>query len=104
MKYRMFLAALIVSIITFISVGCGVPKTEHGKVVKELQKVNEEKAAISAKVDKLNQEKDSLVQQVSQLQAQVDTLRKENEKLKGKQAPKKPAQKGPAKTPAKKKK
>lgn len=100
----MFFAVLIVAAVTFMVAGCGVPKAEHEKIVKELQKANEEKSAISAKYDKLNQEKDSLFQQITQLQAKIDTLHKENEKLKGKQAPKKPAQKAPAKTPAKKKK
>lgn len=94
----MFFAALIVSVITFMVAGCGVPKAEHEKIVKELQKANEEKATISA-------ERDRLSQQVTQLQAQIDTLRKENEGLKAKLAPKKQAiTKTPAKATTKKKK
>ena len=100
MKYKAYLAVLIASAVTMSLIGCGVPKTEHDKVVKALQQANQEKTTLADQFDKLKKEKDSLSQEVSQLQTQINTVQKENEMLKAKTGAKKPA----AKTPAKKKK
>ena len=100
MKYKAFVAVLIASAVTMSLIGCGVPKTEHDKVVKALQQATQEKTTLADQFDKLKKEKDSLSQEVSQLQTQINTLQKENEMLKAKAGSKKPA----AKTPAKKKK
>ena len=101
MRHKAFLAVLIASAVTASLIGCGVPKTEHDKVVKALQQAQQEKTALADQLDKVRKEKDSLSQQVAQLQNQINTLQKENDALKGKTAPKKPAAKAPAKAPAK---
>ena len=97
MRYKAYLTVLIASAVTASLIGCGVPKTEHDKVVKALQQAQQEKTALADQLDKVRKEKDSLSQQVAQLQNQINTVQKENEALKGKAAPKKPAAKAPAK-------
>lgn len=88
------LAVLLVLGVSGSLIACGVPKTEHEKVVQELKQANQEKTSLTEQVDKLTKEKESLAQQVTQLQ-------KENEDLKAKVAamskPAKPAAKAPAK-------
>jgi cell division protein FtsB len=88
MRYRIALAILMASAVTVSLIGCGVPKTEHDKVVKALEQANQEKINLASQVDQLTKEKDSLAQQVAQLQ-------KENADLKAKTA--KPAGKAPTK-------
>ena len=97
MKYKAFVAVLIASAVTMSLIGCGVPKTEHDKVVKALQQAQQEKTSLTDQFDKLKKEKDSLSQEVSQLQTQINTLQKENQMLKAKAGSKKPAAKAPAK-------
>jgi len=87
MRYKAFVAVLIASAVTMSLIGCGVPKTEHDKVVKALLQANQEKTALTDQFDKLKKEKDSLSQEVSQLQTQINTLQKENQSLKAKKAP-----------------
>jgi FtsZ-binding cell division protein ZapB len=48
-------------------------------------------------LDAVRKEKESAAQQVAQLKSQIDTLQKENESLKAKASPKKPAAKAPVK-------
>jgi peptidoglycan hydrolase CwlO-like protein len=93
-RYQAFLTILMISALTVSLIGCGVPKTEHDKVVKSLEQANQEKATLTDQVGKLMKEKDSLSQQVAQLQ-------KENAEMKAKMT--KPAAKPAAKAPAKKK-
>lgn len=96
MRHKLFLTALIFSLGLSL-IACGVPKEEHEKVVKELQQANQEKTTLGEQLDQVKKEKDSLTQKASQLQAEVSKLQKENVELKAKLAPKKPAQKPPAK-------
>jgi len=94
MRRRTTMLATLVTVVTMAAlVGCGVPKAEHDKVVSELNKAKQENAALS---DQLAKGKD----QVAQLQGQVASLTKENEELKAKLAPKKPAAKPAATKPA----
>jgi peptidoglycan hydrolase CwlO-like protein len=88
MRHKTFLAVAFVLAVAVSVMGCGVPKTEHDKVVKALEQANQEKADLTGQIDKLTKEKDSLSQQVAQLQ-------KENEELKTKAKP--AAKKAPAK-------
>lgn len=97
MRYKTFLAALIVSAVALSLIGCGVPKTEHEKVVKQLEQANQEKTALSSELDKMKSEKEALSKQVAGLQNKINTLQKENRELKAKLAPKKPAAKAPTK-------
>jgi len=93
MKYKTHITTFIMFAMILSLVGCGVPKTEHEKVVKELEKANEQKATLTDQLDKVVKEKESLSGQIADLQKQVSTLQKENEGLKVKrpskgQAPK----------------
>ncbi len=97
MRYKTVVTLLIISAVALSLVGCGVPKTEHEKVVKELEQVKQETTTLSDQLGKVTKEKEALSQQIGQLQNQISTLRKENEELKAKLAPKKPAKKAPAK-------
>lgn len=97
MRHKTFLAVAFVLAVTVALIGCGVPKTEHDKVVKALEQANMEKANLTSQIDKLTKEKDSLSQQVAQLQKEIEEL-----KAKGKPAAKAPA-KPAAKAPVKKK-
>ena len=97
MRYKTVVALLILSAVTLSLIGCGVPKTEHEKVVKELEQVTQEKTTLSDQLDKVTKEKEALSQQIGQLQNQINALKKENGQLKAKLAPKKPAKKAPAK-------
>jgi len=92
MRSQACFSILMTSALLLSLIGCGVPKTEHDKVVKALEQANQEKTNLASQVDQLVKEKDSLAQQVAQLQ-------KENADLKAKMA--KPAAKAPAKPAAK---
>lgn len=96
MRHKLFLTALILSLGLSL-IACGVPQEEHEKVVKGLQQANQEKTTLGDQLGQVKKEKDSLTQKVSQLQAEVSELQNENAELKAKLAPKKPAQKAPAK-------
>jgi cell division protein FtsB len=97
MRSKTFLSAVVSVALAAALIGCGVPKTEHDKVVKALEQANQEKANLTTQVDKLMKEKDSLSQQVAQLQKEAEAM-----KAKAKPAAKAPA-KPAAKAPAKKK-
>ncbi len=107
MRSKIFLAIVMTGILTMSTMGCGVPKSEHEKIVQELDKANQEKATLSDQVNKLKAENESLSQKSSQLESELTTLKKENEDLKAKlsaAATKKPAAQKPAAQPKAKKK
>lgn len=85
---RMSMLAVVAAATLIIS-SCGVPKSEHEKVVKELQQVTDQ-------LDQARKQNDQDQQKLTQLQGQVDALKKENDDLKAKAA-KKPAAKSTAK-------
>lgn len=91
MRQKIFLTILMVGILTISTIGCGVPKSEHEKIVKELEKANQEKTILSDQINQLKAENESLSQKVSQMEKELDTLRQENEGLKARLAAKKPA-------------
>lgn len=91
MRYKMFLAVLMVGLLTMSTIGCGVPKSEHEKIVKELEKANQEKTTLSEQVNQLRSENESLSQKISQMNSELNTLRQQNEGLKAKLVAKKPA-------------
>lgn len=103
MKYKAMLAVLIISAVTASLIGCGVPKSEHDKIVKQLEQTNKEKTVLADQATTLTKEKEALSKQVADLQNQVSALRKENDEFRAKLGLKKPAAKAPAKAPAKKK-
>lgn len=86
MKYKTHITTFIMFAMILSLVGCGVPKNEHEKVVKELEKANEQKATLSDQLDKAVKEKEVFSGQVADLQNQVSALQKENEGLKAKHA------------------
>lgn len=90
MRYRPIFLSLMAAVLVLPLLSCGVPKTEHDKVLKALEEANQEKVEFAAEIDKITKEKESLSQQVAQ-------LRTENEQLKAKKAPK-PAASVPART------
>ena len=97
MRSKTFLTAVFSVALAAALIGCGVPKTEHDKVVKALEQANQEKTNLTGQMDKLMKEKESLSQQVAQLQKEVADM-----KAKAKPAAKAPA-KPAAKAPVKKK-
>jgi len=88
-------AALAICAVTSLSivvlVGCGVPKSEHEKVVKELDEANQEKMVLIDQLDQASADNELASQKVTQLQSEVDALKKENEGLKVKLSPSKMA-------------
>lgn len=98
MKFNAFFAAMVITGVTAGLIGCGVPKSEHEKIVQELQQAKQEMTSQTEMAAALTQEKESLSKQVADLQNQIGALKKENETLKGKLSPRKPASKTPAKT------
>ena len=90
MRYRMFLAGFMLWVMTILAIGCGVPKSDHEKIVRELEKVNQEKMMLSDEINQLKGENGSLSKKVTQMENEVNTLRQENENLKAKQTAKKP--------------
>lgn len=101
MRLKIFFPALMVVILTLSTAGCGVPKSEHEKIVSELENANQEKTTLSDQVNKLKAEKEALSLKISQEENELSTLRQENEDLKVKMS--KPAAKK-ATPPSKKKK
>lgn len=91
MRYKILLVVLVTGILTMSTIGCGVPKSEHEKIVQELEKANQEKTALSDQINQLKAEKESLSQKYSQLEKELNTLRQENEDLKARLTAKKPA-------------
>ncbi len=90
-------AALVICAVTSLSivvlVGCGVPKAEHEKVVRELDELNQEKMALIDQLDQASADTEMVSQKVTQLQSEVNALKKENEGLKVKLSPSKMAAK-----------
>lgn len=91
MRKRMLLFAIMVGVLTMSTIGCGVPKSEHEKIVQELEKANQEKATLSDQLNPLKTENESLSRKLSQKESEMNTLRQENEALKAKLSAKKPA-------------
>ena len=89
MKFKAWQSGIIAIAVSLTLAGCIVPKSEHDKVVKELQKAKQDMAMMSETAKK---DRDAMMQQVTQLQGEVAVLKKENESLKSK----KPAAKAPA--------
>lgn len=108
MFYKRFLVLIVALTLTMSAIGCGVSKSDHEKIVKELEKANQEKAALSDQINQLKAENESVAQNVSKLESDLNALQQENEDLKTKLAaakkPAKPAvQPKPGKTNNKKK-
>lgn len=108
MFYKKFLVVIVALSLTMSAIGCGVSKSDHEKIVKELEKANQEKAALSDQINQLKAENESVAQNVSKLESDLNAIRQENEDLKTKlAAAKKPAkpvvQPKPVKTNNKKK-
>lgn len=98
--------------LTIPVIGCGVPKADHEKTVKELEKVTQEKTALTDQINQLKAENESVAQNVSKLESDLNALQQENEDLKTKLAaaskkvskPAKPAVQPKTTMPATKKK
>ncbi len=107
MRNKIVMGAFLAVLLTVFLGGCGVPKGEHEKIVKELEQAKKEKAMLNDQVESFNKDRESLSAQLAQSQNQITVLKKENEELKTKLAAKKPAPKTSTapvpKTPTKKK-
>lgn len=104
MSYRVTPVLLVVAAASMLSVAaCGVPKSEHEKIVHELEQVNQEVQTLNEQLSQTAKDKEAAQQQLAQLQSSVRALQKDNEALKAKLAGKKPvATKTPLKTVPKK--
>lgn len=92
MIYKKILILMVAFTLTMSAIGCGVSKSDHEKIVKELEKANQDKAALSDQINQLKAESESIAQKVSKLESDNNTLLQENEGLKAKNtANKKPA-------------
>jgi septal ring factor EnvC (AmiA/AmiB activator) len=95
--YKKILIVMVAFLLTMSAIGCGVSKSDHEKIVKELEKANQEKASLSDQINQLKAENESLAQKVSNLESDNNTIRQENEDMKAKLASKKSAVKPKAK-------
>ena len=84
MIYKKFLILMVALTLTMSAFGCGVSKSDHEKIVKELEKANQEKAALYDQINQFKAESESLAQKVSTLESENNTLQQENEGLKAK--------------------
>lgn len=92
MIYKRILILMVAFTLTMSAFGCGVSKSDHEKIVKELEKANQDKAAFSDQINQLKAESESLAQKVSNLESENNTLQQEIAGLKAKNtASKKPA-------------
>lgn len=66
---------LLVSTLLLTAAGCGVPKTEHEKIVTQLSQVGEEMAALSDQLERVNRERAALAQRVTLLEEENRALR-----------------------------
>lgn len=89
MIYKKILILMVTFTLTISAIGCGVSKSDHEMIVKELEKANQDKAALSDQINQLKAENESLAQKVSNLESENNTLQLENEGLKAKPAAKK---------------
>ncbi len=86
MFYKKFLVIIVAITLTMSAIGCGVPKADHEKIVKELEKANQEKTALTDQINQLKAENESVAQNVSKLESDLNALQQENEDLKTKLA------------------
>lgn len=86
MFYKRFLVLIVALTLTMSAIGCGVSKSDHEKIVKELEKANQEKAALSDQINQLKAENESVAQNVSKIESDLNALQQENEDLKTKLA------------------
>lgn len=83
------MAMLMTGVLTMSTAGCGVPKSEHEKIVRELEKANQEKTTLSDQLNQLKVENESLNQKFTQSEKEITILQKEKEGLQARLAPKK---------------
>ena len=91
MFYKKILIVMVALMLTMSAIGCGVSKSDHEKIVKELEKANQDKAGLSDQINQFKAENESLAQKVSNLESDNNTLKQENEDLKAKLTAKKTA-------------
>ena len=103
--HRWKLFTLAIWVVAGLALSACVSKSEHEKIVSELQQVNQEKSAISDKLTEATQQKDDMSRKMAMLDERIAALQKENEALKAKEPVKKSAAAKPAakKAPSKKK-
>ena len=100
MFYTKILIIMVAFMLTMSAIGCGVSKSDHEKIVKELEKATQDKAGLSDQINQLKAENESLAQKVSNLESDNNTLKQENEDMKAKLTAKKTAVKPAAQKPA----
>ncbi|MDD5435088.1 MAG: hypothetical protein PH343_06640 [Nitrospira sp.] len=91
MFYKKILIVMLAFTLTMSAIGCGVSKSDHEKIVKELEKANQDKAGLSDQINQLKAENESFAQKVSNLESDNNTLKQENEDMKAKLTAKKTA-------------
>jgi Na+-translocating ferredoxin:NAD+ oxidoreductase RnfG subunit len=103
MVHRNITTLMVLAVAGLVLTAC-VSKTEHDKIVSELQQAQQEKTNLSEMLADTDKANNDLIRKVAVLEEQAAALQKENLALKEKAAKSKPATSNPAKKlPAKKK-